>query len=106
MTCGVCGGSLADVPYESTEEIDRDQIAGVRAEETKEREIVRRAEKRNIALTISEFILVVGCLVGGVVLIGQFHSVYGLLLIFVGIGILWVLATPYPCRLPSIWGRV
>ncbi len=96
-TCGVCGGSLADVPYESNQEVERDQMADVREEERKERTIVRRIEKRRIVLTISAFIVGSGCLAGGIVLLGQFHNPYGLLVTLIGIGILGgVIGLPFP----------
>ena len=84
LDCGVCGGSLADAPYETMEQIERYQAAETAEEDRKERKVVRRAETLGIVTTIVLFILGLGSIVGGILLLGQFNNLGGLLLVLLG----------------------
>ena len=69
----------------SRERRSRDQITSVQMEALAERKAVRRIEKRFIAFKLSEFILAIGAMVGGLFLIALLRSWYGILVIFVGL---------------------
>jgi hypothetical protein len=66
------------------EQIERYQAAETAEEDRKERKVVRRAETLGIVTTIVLFILGVGSIVGGILLLGQFNNLGSLLLVLLG----------------------
>jgi hypothetical protein len=103
LTCGVCGGDLAYTQVESREEVERDQITSVQKEALEERKTVRRIEKRFIAFKLSEFILGIAGMFGGLYLIAQLRSWYGILVIFLGLMFLFQ-AIGFPHFTSRGWG--
>lgn len=108
MTCGVCGGDLSDVPFESEERIQQEQDTDVRREELVERAAIRKIERRRIATTISEFVGGVVCLILGFIIVGQFKSFYGLPVLLLGMGLIAhsIADRRYRMRGPSMTARM
>jgi hypothetical protein len=87
------------------EQIDRDVVAETEEDEREEKEALRRIEKRRVKATIGWFIVGLGSFIGGIIVIGQFRSWGGLLLILLGVVIVMrVLGVPVPSRRPPAFG--
>lgn len=85
--CRVCGKNLTDVLIESAEEMQREQNAANRIEQIKEKQAIREMEKRRATWIIIELVSGLLSLILGIVLIGQYGSLYGLLVILLGMGL-------------------
>ncbi len=69
MTCGMCGASIGDVPFESMEEIERDEIADHKQEELAEHKELEKAKIRLVFRTAIGIVIGVGVTVSGIALI-------------------------------------
>jgi hypothetical protein len=97
----VCGKDLSEVSAESEDEIQNEQNTDVRVEMTKESEAIRKIEKGRLTVVMSELVSGVASLILGIVIIGQYHSLYGVVLVLLGLGLVaHAIALPIPGR----WG--
>lgn len=84
QTCGVCGASLADAPSESIEEANREYNQEVLRKAKQDRKELRKIDKRRVERIISESVLGLGGIVGGIILVGQYNNPYGVFVILLG----------------------
>jgi len=95
--CGVCGRDLTSVSAESGDEIQLEQNTDVRVELTKETEAIRKIEKRRVTRIVSELVSGVVGMILGIVIIGQYHSLYGVAMTLLGLGLVaHAIALPIP----------
>jgi hypothetical protein len=96
----VCGKDLSEVSAESEDEIQSEQNTDARVEMTKESEAIRKMEKRRLTVVMSELVSGVASLILGIVIIGQYHSLYGVAVTLLGMGLV-----AHAIGLPILRGR-
>ena len=84
LNCGVCGASIADTPSESLEEARHEHNADVLRKSEEERKARGKIDKRRAERIISESVLGFAGMFGGIILVGQYKNIYGLLAVLLG----------------------
>ena len=108
ITCDACGAGLADVPFESMDEINRDQMAEEKKDQDTERRGFIRQKHRMIVTAIVVTLLGICAIILGIYLFIQGSNLYALISLLTGFAILFFILGMDPIgvrRYGAIFGR-
>ena len=106
VTCGACGSSIADVPFESMEQIEAERKADDKREEAKEHKEFERAKVRLVVRDVVGFLAAIAIISAGLYLLLSQSNVYGFFVFVAGVLLLVAVLGTGPFTRGRGWGAV
>ena len=105
MVCGACGSSIADVPFETMEEIEREREDYAKRETEEEHREFEKVKVRMVATKIVGGLVTVGVILAGFYLVFDQLNVLGIFVIMVGFAMVAAVLGTGPFTFWWAWWR-